>query len=171
MYVYIYIFKYYFPSWPIPGDLIQFPVLYSRTLLSIHSRCNSLYLLTPNSQSTPLLPSSLATVLHVCESVSVFVYRFICAILQSPYVSDIWYLCFFFFFVFLGLHSRHMEGPRLGVESDLQPPAYTTATATPDSSHVCDLHHTSQQCWILNPLNKASDRTCILMDASQIRFC
>ena len=31
---------------------------------------------------------------------------------------------------FLGLHLQHMEVPRLGVE--LEPPAYTTATATPD---------------------------------------
>ena len=32
------------------------------------------------------------------------------------------------FFVFLGPHLRHMEVPRLGVESELQSPAYTTAT-------------------------------------------
>ena len=32
-----------------------------------------------------------------------------------------------------------MEVPRPGVESELQPPAYTTATAMPDLSHVCDL--------------------------------
>ena len=31
--------------------------------------------------------------------------------------------------VFLGLHLRHTKVPRLGVESELQPPAYTTATA------------------------------------------
>ena len=33
-------------------------------------------------------------------------------------------------FVFLGLHSQHMEVPRLGVESELRLLAYTTATAT-----------------------------------------
>ena len=38
----------------------------------------------------------------------------------------------FFFFVFLGPHPRHMEVPRLGVESELQLLAYTTATAMPD---------------------------------------
>ena len=32
------------------------------------------------------------------------------------------------------------------------------------------LHHSSQQCWILNPLNKARDQTCVLMDAGQICF-
>ena len=35
---------------------------------------------------------------------------------------------------------------------------------------ACDLHHSSQQRRI-NPLSKARDRTCILMDTSQIRFC
>ena len=37
-----------------------------------------------------------------------------------------------------------MEVPRLGVQSELQLPAYTTATATPGPSRVCDLHHSSQ---------------------------
>ena len=36
---------------------------------------------------------------------------------------------FFFFFCFLEPHSRDMEVPRLGVEWELQLPAYTTATA------------------------------------------
>ena len=34
------------------------------------------------------------------------------------------------FFCFLGLHSRHMEVPRLGSKLELQLPAYTMATAT-----------------------------------------
>ena len=28
------------------------------------------------------------------------------------------------------------------------------------------LHHSSRQCWILNPLSEGRDQTCILMDAS-----
>ena len=40
----------------------------------------------------------------------------------------------FFFFVFLGLHPWHMEVPSLGAESELQLPAYATATAMPDLS-------------------------------------
>ena len=43
--------------------------------------------------------------------------------------------CFPFFGgggVFLGLHLWHMEVPRLGVQLELQLPAYTTATAMPD---------------------------------------
>ena len=39
-------------------------------------------------------------------------------------------LAFYLFFVFVGPHPWHMEVPRLGVESELQMPAYTTATAT-----------------------------------------
>ena len=46
-----------------------------------------------------------------------------------------------------------MTIPRLGVSSELQLPAYTRATAMPDLSRVCDQHHSSWQCWILNPLS------------------
>ena len=42
-----------------------------------------------------------------------------------------------------------MEFPRLGVKLELQPLAYTTATATPDPNCVCDLHHSSRQYRIL----------------------
>ena len=59
-----------------------------------------------------------------------------------------------------------MEVPRLGVKSLL-----ATAIATLDLSHVCDLHHSSRQCWIPNPLSEARDRICLLMDTSQIRLC
>ena len=34
-----------------------------------------------------------------------------------------------------------MEVPTLGIESELQLLAYTTATAMPDPNHVYDLHH------------------------------
>ena len=47
-----------------------------------------------------------------------------------------------------------MEVPRLGVvELELQLLAYTTAIAMQDLSHICDLHHSSWQCWILNLLS------------------
>ena len=57
-----------------------------------------------------------------------------------------------------------MEVPRLGVKSKLQLPAYTTATATQDPSHTCDLHRSSQQHQILNPLSEARDQTGILTE-------
>ena len=69
------------------------------------------------------------------------------------------------FFYFLKknswLHLQHMEVPRLGVESELQLLAYSTATATPDPRHVCSLCHSLQQRQMLNPLNEARDQTCI----------
>ena len=73
-----------------------------------------------------------------------------------------------FIFCFLGLHLRHMEVPRLGFESELQLPAYAIATAAWDLSHICNLHHSSWKFWILNPLGKVRDWTCIIMDTSQI---
>ena len=78
---------------------------------------------------------------------------------------------FFFFFVFLaflGPYLWHMKVPRLGVQSELQPPAYTRATATSDLSLVCDLHHSSRQRWILNPLRKARNGIHNLMVSSWI---
>ena len=87
IYVYIYIqidrqtythtfpFLYYLPSWSIPRDWIQFPVLYSRTSMLIHSKCNSLYLPTPNSLSIPLAPLSLLTTTSLFSmSLSLFLF-------------------------------------------------------------------------------------------------
>ena len=65
-----------------------------------------------------------------------------------------------------------MEVPRLGVKSGLQLLACATARATekPDLSHVCNLHYSSLQHQILNPLSEARDEICILMDISRVRF-
>ena len=88
-------------------------------------------------------------------------------------------LGFLFCFVLFLLYSfflfrvapQHMEVPRLGVELELQLLAYATATGTPDPSCVCNLHHSSRQRQILNPLTEARDRTHNLMVSSQIHFC
>ena len=64
----------------------------------------------------------------------------------------------------------HMEVPRLGVESKLQLLAYTTATAMPDLSLICDLHHSSQHRRILNPLSEARDQSYVLMGTSWVHF-
>ena len=61
-----------------------------------------------------------------------------------------------------------MEVPRPRAESELQLPAYATATANQDLSRICDLHHSSRQRRILNPLSKTRDRTRILMDPSRV---
>ena len=79
-------------------------------------------------------------------------------------------MSFLFFIFFLGPHLQHMEVPRLGVEWELQLLAYTTVTATPDLSRICELHCSSRQRWILNPLSEAKDGTHILVDTSWIRY-
>uniref|UniRef100_F1S3G4 F-box/LRR-repeat protein 12 n=3 Tax=Sus scrofa TaxID=9823 RepID=F1S3G4_PIG len=63
----------------------------------------------------------------------------------------------------------HMEVPTLGIKSELQLLAYITTTTTRDPSHVCDLHHSSRQHQILDPVSGARDRTHILMDTNQMR--
>ena len=50
----------------------------------------------------------------------------------------------------------------------LQLLAYTTTTG--DLSCICNLHHSSWKYQVLNPLSKARDGTCILMDPSQVCY-
>ena len=71
-------------------------------------------------------------------------------------------------FCFLGPHPWHLEVPRLGVESELQLLVYATATVTWELSHICDLHYSLWQRWILNPLSKAGDQTPTLTDTSWV---
>ena len=73
-------------------------------------------------------------------------------------------------FCLLWPHLQHMEVPRLGVESELLLPVYIEATAKLDLRQICDLHCSSQQLRILNPLSRSRDRTHILMDTSQIPY-
>ena len=61
-----------------------------------------------------------------------------------------------FFFPFRAVPEAY-EIPRLGVESDLQLPACTIATAMQNLSRICDLQHNSWQHQILNPLSEARD--------------
>ena len=75
-------------------------------------------------------------------------------------------ILFFFFFLFLGPHLKHMEVSRLGAELALEMPAYATATATPDPSSIFNLHHSLGQRQILNPLIEGRDWICILMGHS-----
>ena len=88
--------------------------------------------------------------------------------IKSFQLSLVPFFFFFFFFFFLGLHPRHMEVPRQGVQSELQLPPYTTATATLDLSRACDLYPSSWQRWILNPLSEARDQILILIDTNWI---
>ena len=70
-------------------------------------------------------------------------------------------------------HLQHVEVPslvKLEVKLVLQLLAYATAKEMQDLSYVCDLHHSSKQCQILNLLNRTRDWICILMDTSQFHF-
>ena len=58
-----------------------------------------------------------------------------------------------------------MEGPRLGIKSDLQLLVQATATAMPDLGCICDLHHGLWQYWTLNPLSEVRDQTRTIKDA------
>ena len=78
-------------------------------------------------------------------------------------------MTYYFFLVYLCLHPQYMEVTRLWVKLELQPPAFLTATWNP--SHGCDLHCSSQQCQILNPLSGTRGRTCVLMDTHWICYC
>ena len=92
----------------------------------------------------------------------------VCLFWENVY-SDLPVLLFFFFF--LGPQLWHMEFPRLGGQIGTAAAGLATATATWDLSHVCDLHHSSWQHRILNPLSETRDWTCILMDPSQVCYC
>ena len=74
------------------------------------------------------------------------------------------------FFIFRATPAAY-GGSWARVRLELQLLTYATATATQDPNCICDLRHSLQQCWILNPLSKARNQTCILMNASLIHFC
>ena len=80
-----------------------------------------------------------------------------------------WVFFFFFFFTFRATFVAY-GCSQAKVKLELQLLAYTTATAMPDLSRVYKLHHSSQQCWIFNPLRKARDRTHILMVTSWVHY-
>ena len=76
--------------------------------------------------------------------------------------------CFvFFFFHFRATPPAYGSSQARG-RIRLQLLDYTIATATPDLSQVCNLHHSSWQCQILNPLSEARDQTHILVDTSWV---
>ena len=77
----------------------------------------------------------------------------------------------FVLFCFRAAPRAYGSSQSIKAESELQVQAYATATAMPDLSHICNLHHSSRQHQILNPLSKATDRTRNLMVPSWIRFC
>ena len=73
------------------------------------------------------------------------------------------FIYLFIYCLFSAASAQHMEVPRLGAKSELLLLVYTRASARPDLSCICDLHHSSWQGQILNPLIKARDQTHNLM--------
>ena len=92
---------------------------------------------------------------------------FLCLCWQ--YVYLLWRKVFSFFlsfFLFRAAPTAYGRAARDWMELHLL--VYTTATAVLDPSCVYDLHYSSWQCWILNPLSEAWDWTHILMDISHV---
>ena len=85
--------------------------------------------------------------------------------MQVLIVNHTFFFCLFFIivvlFLFLWPQLPYVEVPGLGVESELQLPAHTTATAILFPGDLC---HTMWQRWTLNPLSKARDQTHILIE-------
>ena len=84
-------------------------------------------------------------------------------------VLFVWFISSFLK-IFLLFRATHIAYGRLGVEMKLELLAYTTATAMQDPSGICDLHYSSQKCWILNPLSRVRVRTSNLMDTSYVCY-
>ena len=91
--------------------------------------------------------------------------------LSAPFITFFQFLFFFFFFFCFFRATPAADGSsqaRSQIRAALL--AYSTALGTQDLSHICDLHHSSWKCWILNPRSEARDRTHILIDTSQVQF-
>ena len=74
--------------------------------------------------------SNLCLHLHMAFSPDLFV---LCPNVP-PLLLFLFFFVSFFFFFFLGPHLWHMEVPRLGAKSEIQLPAYATATAKCNSA-------------------------------------
>ena len=83
-------------------------------------------------------------------------------ILYSCSFAEGFCLFFFFFGIFRAAPMECGGSQARGLIGGVVP-AYATATVSPDLSRVCNLHHSSWQCQILNPMSEARDWTCNLM--------
>ena len=133
-------------------------MLYSRTLLFIHSLYKSLHLFTPDFQFiTPPSPSSLAT--RICSP-----YLWVCFVDK--------FMCVIFYFIFI-----FRAAPAAYGSSQVRGQIRAAAASLPHShSHARSeprLWPTPQpqQHRILNPLSKGRDWTRVLMDTSRFVTC
>ena len=86
----------------------------------------------------PFAPSGILYALAVCTTFLFVLYSFSLSL---------------FFFSFLWPYLQHMEVPGLGTVAA----GFDTAAVMQDLSLSCDLHHSSEQRRILNPLSEARD--------------
>ena len=82
------------------------------------------------------------------------IFQYLEHLLYARHCSRYFAFSSFFFFFFFRATPTTYGGSRLGVQQELQLLAYSTTTTTQDLSHVCDLHQSSRQRQILNPLSK-----------------
>ena len=75
----------------------------------------------------------------------------------------------FFFLLFLWATPTAYGGSQARGRIGAVAAGLARATAVQDPSRVCNLHHSSRQRRIVNPLSKGRDRTRNLMVPSQIR--
>ena len=91
--------------------------------------------------------------------------------LHNHVFISFFFFLFFVFCLFRAIPAAYGGSQARGLIGATELPAYTTATATPEPSHVCNVHHSSQQCQIVNPLSEAMDRTRNFIVPGWIRFC
>ena len=103
---------------------------------------------------------------RICHNIRIFALQKIKNISNSTKVSHLWNIFFSSFLKFFLFKAEPVaygnSWARGWIGAAVK--AYTTATAMPDPSPICDLCCSLQQLWILNLLSKAKDWTCILMD-------
>ena len=89
-----------------------------------------------------------------------------CQSVYKRFISIIYFLFIYFIIIIFMAAPVHMEVPGLGVKSELQLLAYTSAMVTPKSKqHLQPMPQlVANPNLILNPLSKARDGTHILTD-------
>ena len=76
-----------------------------------------------------------------------------------------------FFFLFRAALVAYISSQtRGGIKAIAASLSTATSIATADLSCFCNLHHSSWQCWIVNPLSEVRDQICILRDTSLVPF-
>ena len=111
----------------------------------------------------------MACTLLICTTDSLFTTLLHPLTSKNPIPMSLCFVLLSFFFSFRATPKAYGGSQARGQIGSVAAGLHT-ATATWDLSCICNVHHSSGQCWILNPLSEARDWTCILMDPSQICF-